>query len=142
MGGNFSNTYKNHLTKCLLVSGFGNCIVDCLYAYSHFVGPKGKVLRVNTHLRVIRNAVWPMRAYWRNLGGELRITPGTLEAIDVDRRDSGAKLGAVLEKWMYTGKATTDDLISALRSVSVLRDDLANEISSHKEKPDAAEYGF
>ena len=69
-----------------------------------------------------------MRANWRNLGGELRITPGTLEAIDMDRRTVGDKLGAVLERWMYTGKATSDELVSALRSVSVLREDLAKEI--------------
>ena len=86
--------------------------------------------------------MWPARAEWRNLGAELLITPGTLDAIDVDRRNVGDKLGAVLEKWMYTGKATIGDLISALRSVSVLRGDLADEILAHKDKPDAAQYGF
>ena len=100
------------------------------------------MLRVNTHLRAIRNTVWPMRAHWRNLGVELLITSGTLDAIEMDRRNSGDRLGSVLEKWMYTGRATTDDLISALQSVSVLRGDLANEILGHKDKPDAAQYGF
>ena len=112
-----------------------------LYKF-HSLGPKGKVLSVNTHLRAIRNAVWPMSAYWRNLGVELLITSGSLDAFDADKRNSGDKLGAVLEKWMHTGRATTGDLISALRSVSVLRGDLADEILSHKNKPDAAKYGF
>ena len=97
---------------------------------------------MNTHLKAIKNTVWPMRAYWRNLGVELLITSGTLDAIDVDERVSGNKLGAVLEKWMYTGRATINDLISGLRSVSVLRGDLADEILKHKNKPDAAQFGF
>ena len=86
--------------------------------------------------------MWPARAEWRNLGAELLITPGTLDAIDMDRRNVGDKLGAVLEKWMYTGKATVNQLISALDSVSVLRKDLADELSAHEDMPDAAQYGF
>ena len=83
-----------------------------------------------------------MREDWRNLGAELLFNTGTLDAIEMDRRNAGDKLGAVLERWMYTGKATINDLISALESTSVLRGDLADEILAHKDKPDAAQYGF
>ena len=89
---------------------------------------KDKVLRLSTHLKAIRGIVWPARANWRNLGAELLITPGTLDAIDMDRRNAGDKLGAVLEEWMSTRQATINQLIGALDSVSVLRGDLADEI--------------
>ena len=107
-------------------------------------GGDQKVLRVSNpaHLRTIRGAVWEARSVWRRLGGELGLTPGDLDAIELDQKDSGAKLGKVLEKWMYTGKATTYDLIYALQANTVGMNTLANEILAHENAEDAANYGF
>ena len=98
--------------------------------YSHGTPSTGATLNVNKHIKPIRNVVWEMRADWRRLGVELDISTGTLDAIEVDKRDVGDKLGAVLEKWMHTGKATTSDLVSALKAAPVGRFDLANKVSN------------
>ena len=121
---------------------FSNNSQDSLNKFSHTSGPKAEILRASTHLSAIRNTVWPMQADWRNLGAELLITPDTLDAIGMDPRNAGDKLEAVLKEWMNTRKATIDQLLSALRSMSVLRGDLADELLAHKDLPDAAEYGF
>ena len=46
--------------------------------YSNPISPTGP-LSVDEHLKMVREAVWEIRANWRNLGMELGITTGTLE---------------------------------------------------------------
>ena len=111
------------------MSGFQKQYAVLSYTCSLSLGIE--VFRVSTHLRPIRDKVWPARAKWRNLGAELLIPSDTLDEIEEDQRNTDEhKLGAVLERWMYTGRATIDQLISALDSVSVLREDLAYELSA------------
>ena len=46
--------------------------------YGNPISPTGP-LSVDKHLKMVREAVWEIRANWRNLGTDLGITMGTLE---------------------------------------------------------------
>ena len=59
---------------------------------------------------------------------ELGLTEGDIDIIEADQRDVGSKFQDVLREWMYTGTAKTDQLIDALRSPTVKRDDIADKI--------------
>ncbi len=80
------------------------------------------------HLRHIINATWEARSKWKMIGRELGLTEGDIEAINTNYHNVEDKYEDVLKKWMHTGKAKTNQLIDALRSLTVSKDDIADEI--------------
>ncbi|XP_064383859.1 uncharacterized protein LOC135332881 isoform X2 [Halichondria panicea] len=88
----------------------------------------GVTLKINVHLRHIINATWEARSKWKMIGRELGLTEGDIEAINTNYHNVEDKYEDVLKKWMHTGKAKTNQLIDALRSLTVSKDDIADEI--------------
>ena len=90
------------------------------------------VLAVGTDLRPVKSAVWQSRASWRDLGRALDLSEGTIDSIK--EPNDGESLHMVLKKWMQTGKATIQDLLTALEDRTVDRTDIANEVRTLKGK--------
>ncbi len=97
--------------------------------HSIFLGGDG-ILRVDVNFRHIRAVTWEVRSLWRQIGEELGLTEGDVDAIDANHHKVEDKYGDVLKKWMHTGKAKTDQLIDALRSPTVKRADIADMITA------------
>ena len=70
-----------------------------------------------------------MRAKWRPIGLELRLTPGTLEAIEQEKSKTSNRLEAVLLDWLrVTRGASWKQVIDALRSALVGEIQLAEKL--------------
>ena len=66
-----------------------------------------------------------MRAKWRQIGIELDVTSGTLNAIE---KITSEQLERLLIDWINTGKATWRELVTALYSVPVGETQLARKL--------------
>ena len=96
--------------------------------YFKFVTHVGR-LRIND-LKKIQRTVWEARTQWYNLGLELDITPDTLDAIKQDNANKTEDcFRAMLTKWLREHQPTWSVLAEALRSPSVGRSDLAEDIA-------------
>ena len=87
----------------------------------------------------MKSAIWDSRAGWRDIGRALDLSEGTIDSIK--EPNNGESLHVVLKKWMQTGKATIQDLLSALEDRTVDRTDIANEVRALKGK-DRTAVGF
>ena len=86
-------------------------------------------------LRKVRNTIWDARSQWYNVGIELDISVDTLDAISRNKRDDcGDCFSAMLTEWLRREqpKPTWNAVADALRSPSVNRRHLAEEIMSNK----------
>ncbi|XP_064385868.1 uncharacterized protein LOC135334570 isoform X2 [Halichondria panicea] len=80
-------------------------------------------------LQLIYEALFEVRAKWRPIGLELRLTPGTLDAIEQGKINPSDRLEAVLLDWLrVTIGATWEQLIDALRSALVREIRLAEKL--------------
>ena len=86
------------------------------------------VLKMDTHLRHVKRAIWEARSQWRDIGRALNLTDGTIESIH--EVNDGESLHRVLSQWIQTGTATMPDLLQALEDDTVNRTDIANQIRS------------
>ena len=78
-------------------------------------------------LCLVQNTIWMARAKWYNIGLNLNIHMGTLDAIKKDNDDSDDRFRAMLITWLKTvqPKPTWEALAEALRSPSVGYEQLA-----------------
>ena len=90
----------------------------------------GKNLGLGTSdLQLIYGALFEVRAKWRPIGLELRLTPGTLEAIEQEKSKTSNRLEAVLLDWLrVTRGASWKQVIDALRSALVGEIQLAEKL--------------
>ena len=72
-----------------------------------------------------------MRAKWRQIGIELDVTSGTLDAIKEMTSDPAEQLKQLLIGWINTGKATWRELVTALYSVPVGETQLARKLEQN-----------
>ena len=69
---------------------------------------------------------------WEQIGLELGVDADELESIDDTFRKNDKKLLEMLKKWLAADKNTTwNALVQALRSNTVGRNDIANEIEKN-----------
>ena len=74
-------------------------------------------------------ALFEARAKWRPIGLELRLTPGTLDAIEQMKINPSDRLEAVLLHWLrVTRGASWKQVIDALRSALVGEIQLAEKL--------------
>ena len=80
------------------------------------------------------NAAWPARPKWKNIGLQLQIDIGTLDAINMNNHyDVDGCFTDMLVTWLkMTYKPTLETLANALTSPSVGYEDVAEEILSLK----------
>ena len=78
--------------------------------------------------------MWDARAKWYNIGVELQVDPGTLDAIKGNNEDIDGRFTATLNTWlkMVKPKPTLAALAEALQSPTVGFGHLAEEILSLK----------
>ena len=76
----------------------------------------------------IKEAIWDVRAKWKDIGRKLKLTEGDIDAIH--EHDDGECLHRVLLQWIQTGRATILDLLTTLESKIIDRFDLVGEIRS------------
>ena len=51
---------------------------------------------------------------WREIGHYFHLPLATMKVIDIDNNTVAAKIEAMISEWLYSGKATWDNLINAL----------------------------
>ena len=85
-------------------------------------------------LRKVQRAAWDARAKWYNIGLELEIDPGTLDAIKANNEDVEDRFRAMLTTWlkMVQPKPTLAALAEALQSPTVGFGHLAERIQALK----------
>ncbi len=87
-------------------------------------------------LQLIYGALFEVRARWRSIGLELRLTPGTLEAIEQTKINPSDRLMEVLHDWLRgTTIATWKQVIDALRSAPVGEIQLARKLELEHSSP-------
>ena len=85
----------------------------------------------SSDLRNVVEELHNIRAKWQDLGLALGFhLPGDLDAIDQDSKSVQEKLRLLLQKWLSTGEASWEVLITALRTKTVHEDGLAKELAS------------
>ena len=57
---------------------------------------------------------------WRDIAIYLRLPPATLKCIEMDNNTAKTKIQAMISEWLYSGKATWENLIDALVKTGVL----------------------
>lgn len=89
------------------------------------------ILTINDLIKV-QNRIWEARAQWYNLGLGLNLTPGSLDAIELDNQGKSDKcFRAMLLEWLNkTSRPIWNALAVALKSPSVGYSHLAEEILS------------
>ena len=103
-----------------------------VYQYSCLLVHNCTVLNVDSHLMLLKEAIWDARAKWRDIGLKLKVSEGDLATIH-GRTDADC-LHEVLVHWMHTGRARIDDLLKALESKVIGHSDIAKEICSWKKE--------
>ena len=85
-------------------------------------------------LQKVQIAAWDARAKWHNIGLELDIDPGTLDAIKTNNEDVEDRFRAMLITWlkMVQPKPTLAALAEALQSRTVGFGHLAEQIQTPK----------
>ena len=69
--------------------------------------------------KVVYNELYNVRAKWRQIGIQLNLAPGTLDAIQMMSIDPAYWLEKVLTEWLNKETATWRELVDALNSVPV-----------------------
>ena len=90
------------------------------------------VLRIDPHLKRVKDAIWNARYLWKEIGRALDICDDTIRTIH-DKKDDEC-LHTVLSFWIQSGNATILDLLQALTDKTVAREDIKNEIHILKGK--------
>ena len=57
---------------------------------------------------------------WREIGHYFRLPLATMKVIDIDNNTVAAKIEAMISGWLYSGKATWENLINALVKTGVI----------------------
>ena len=57
---------------------------------------------------------------WREIGIYLRLPPATIKVIEIDSKTVKDKIQDMISEWLYSGKATWENLINALVKTGVL----------------------
>ena len=107
-----------------------NLILILLSDYQCLVSPSltDPCLTVDDLSDVLEEVV-EARSKWHGIGLQLKLSPGTLDAIDADNKFSLEKCSKMLQKWLETGKVRTwRALAEALGSKVVAREDLKTNI--------------
>ena len=97
------------------------------------------------HILTIDNAqdvfemMYEAREKWRNIGGAFRLTPSTLNNINLESPNNDDKLRNVIIEWLNrcggTGDCTWTHVAMALRNKTVAREDVAREVLEHHPQP-------
>ena len=88
-------------------------------------------------LASVQSAVWEGCARWYNLGVQLGLDPGTLDAIELDKRGNpGRCLTETLKKWLCSPglRPSWSSLARSLRALPVGREDLAEKLETSHPK--------
>ena len=91
------------------------------------------VLSIND-LGAVLEAVWEARSRWYNMGLKLGTSPGTLDAIKLEAKESPDNcITAMIKDWLNNGKPrpTWAAVAKALRSPMVGYGHLAEQLRSH-----------
>ena len=90
------------------------------------------ILNGEEDLDTVYEQVFPARTVWNNIGLGLKLSYGTLGAIDEECRGKSDKaLRKMLEVWFDTKKPTWEKLCKCLRKNTVSRNVLADEIQDY-----------
>ena len=97
------------------------------------------------HILTIDNAqdvfemMYEAREKWRNIGGAFRLTPSTLNNINLESQNNDDKLRNVIIEWLNryggTGDCTWTHVAMALRNKTVAREDVARQVLEHHPQP-------
>ena len=97
------------------------------------------------HILTIDNAqdvfemMYEAREKWRNIGRAFRLTPSTLNNINLESQNNDDKLRNVIIEWLNrcggTGDCTWTHVAMALRNKTVAREDVAREVLEHHPQP-------
>ena len=92
------------------------------------------MLTINDNLIYVKTAVWEVKKKWEEIGILLPgVEQDTINSVQGSREtDNGERLNKVLSKWIYTGKARINHLLTALRHTTVGRGDIADKICGLK----------
>ncbi len=88
-------------------------------------------------LRRVRDAVWPARAQWRDIGLEIGFLMDDLD--NIEGRDNGSQLTDMLATWLKRQESLSPSrgkLVKALKSNAVQREDIARKVT--EEDPNIA----
>lgn len=83
------------------------------------------------NLASVQEQLWEGRAEWYNIGLQLGLTAGTLDAIKLEQQGApGRCFTEILKLWLRSPKLrpSRSRLIEALRAETVKREDLAEKI--------------
>ena len=61
---------------------------------------------LDLELKEVINAVYEVRAKWRRIGIQLNLTPGTLDAIEIEHSLVSDRFEKVLSDWLRAGSAS------------------------------------
>ena len=95
---------------------------------------KSDSLLTENDLASVQNAVWEGRAKWYNLGLELGLTPGTLDAFNLANQcDPDRCFAAILKQWLRTCEHPSWSILArSLRARTVGLGDLADQVNPSK----------
>ena len=98
-----------------------------LIFYVIFLGKQPKL-----DIVTVQKLLWEARAKWYNIGLELRLTEGDLDAINSDNRDVDSCFRCMISKWLRKDnpKPTWAEIIDALMAPPVSYQQLASQLSS------------
>ena len=88
-------------------------------------------------LASVQRAVWEGRAKWYNLGVQLDVSPGTLDAIRLaNQGDPDRCLTEALKKWLSSPSLypSWSSLARSLRALPVGQEDLAEKLETSRPK--------
>ena len=83
---------------------------------------------LDLELKEVINAVYEVRAKWRRIGIQLNLTPGTLDAIEIEHSLVSDRFEKVLSDWLRAGSASWENLVIALWSTPVGEIKLAKQL--------------
>ena len=121
------------LVRCESAQSISYILTDSrrLYLLLHMYVGTYRVLTINDNLIHVKTAVWKGREQWKEIG---ILLPGVEQDTinSVQGTNNGERLNEVLSKWIHTGKARINHLLTALRHTTVGRGDIADNICGLK----------
>ena len=81
--------------------------------WSEIVSKKEQQLKEDNFLEIYE-CLMKVPDKWREIGHYLRLPLATIKVIDIDHNTVAAKIEAMISEWLYSGKATWENLINAL----------------------------
>ena len=87
--------------------------------WSEIVSKKKQKLRQEDFLEIYECLI-KVPDKWRDIAIYLRLPPTTIKCIEMDNNTVKTKIQAMISEWLYSGKATWENLINTLVKTGVL----------------------